>query len=269
MAMDSGKPGGKGSRKAVSLWDIERLLLGELRGEEADAVRRTIEASPELKTYLKRMEHEAPRRTLEDLRRLRADRLAVGTRAGEPPGRSAGARERGTLPFRMPAFWRPAMALCVVLLAGAVVWRFQGDGLDSDGIPAYRGKGGDSLEIRLRVGGRTVLPGDTAAAQNGDTLEFLYRSPRPVNVLVFYQEDDADPVSVGDGKVASQAWPVATRWTPVAERMLLEGDWTRQAIWIVVGDTAGAAEAVAAAAKGGRGPADTRVRVFHLKAAGP
>lgn len=278
MAMDADQAGGNGPRKTVSLWDIERLLLGELRGEEAEAVRRAVDASPELRGYLERMEHEAPRRTLEDLRRLHADRRAAGagvedSRAGKPAGGRSASRSPGTFPWPGPGVWRPALAFCAMLLAAAVVWRFQDGGPRPGDGAAYQSKGGkgrDSLEVRLSLGGRTIQPGDTATARNGDTLAFLYRAPHPVDVRLFYQEDGADPMPADVG-TALRTWPAATRWTPAPRRMLLEGNWRRQAIWIVAGDTARAAEAVAAAAAAASkgGPADPRIRVFHLKAAGP
>jgi hypothetical protein len=271
------EPAGQNPGKTVSLWEIERFLLGELPGPEAEALRRKIDASPELKSYLEKARSEAPKRTFADFQRFKAERLA---RESVMESRESAA-EAGNARLAAPAAPRESFGLGdwmaglqklfhgprlaygfgFALLVGLTLWTFhprQEAALES----AHQAKGGDEMELLLKVGGQEVEAGESARARAGDTLSFLYRSPKAVHVQIGYREDGGDLVPFDPAGAAPSPWIPATRWTAAPQRILLEGAWKRQEVWVISGSRALSADEVKALVAGK--PGDGKAYVFRL-----
>lgn len=239
MAMD-GKNPGENPEKTVSLWEIERLLLGEIQGSEAEALHRRIADTPDLKAYMERVQDQGPRRTFADFQRLKRERAAVPQAVDKHKGRNAGSALWEWLaglarPLPGP---RLAYGMAFAALVGVTVYLYPSFHPDQqtavmDG--PYQAKGGDDLEILLKVAGEEVETGESQEAQAGDTLAFSYRSPKSRHVSIWYREDGGALMPFADPSHVAAPWDAATRWTPAPQRILLEGSWKHQEVWVVSG----------------------------------
>jgi hypothetical protein len=149
------------------------------------------------------------------------------------------------------------MGVATLLVAGLALWRFFPgvDGPGSEPGSAYRSKGA-GMEILLHGGGMEADPGGRVEAGPGDTVSFQYRNDARRYVQIWFREDDGELKPFQAGVAGGMAWEPATRWTPSPQRILLDGRWNRQEIWIVAGDRPLSSEEALAAIKdrGGRRP---------------
>jgi hypothetical protein len=267
MVMQAEMPGpeGQGVPGRVSLRKLDALLQGELPEAEAGALRAALEADPVAKVYLERQAALRSELSAHDLRAAIAKAEArQGVRGllarllGSGPGASA-ARPRRSLSLGIAG----ASLACLAL--GLTVWT--GDLFRGSTKEAYRAKGTRPAEVMLRLGGRDFAPGDLIPARAGDTLGFSYRADEPVHVQVWYQEDDKEPAPFAGA--GGFVLPYASGWTEASRRILLEGAWIRQQVFILVSDRPLAPEAAARAVRRGKGGKDDGVRVLAFRLVAP
>lgn len=217
------KGGEDGDTEGVSLRKLDKLMQGSLPKEEAERLRREIARSPKYQAYLERYSSLQSGRSLgEYLARTR----------GNPDRAPAGVRERPIAGWRTRSVaW--AFACVVLLSVGTWIWRateFRRSEAGSDSRWAV--KGPDSVAIRAHLRGLDYEPGDSIPARVGDTLDFVYRSPAPFWIQIWYQEDGARPV-LAEGFGSAGSWPASLAWSTAPSRMTLQGSWRRQTVWII------------------------------------
>lgn len=257
MSEDGAAPG------RLSLRQIDRLLLGQLPAAEAEALRKRLAEDPSAQAYLERQESLGSTRTLEDFRAELSRRSAggqgsglfakvvaraaawVGLDADGPHHASPSHPSRQVL-----AYGGFAAFACLVL--GLTVWTGRLPGPAHDQVADLRPKGPGAsgvlqgfqeAEFLLRYGGRDYAPGDLVPARAGDTLALSYRSGDSLQVQIWYQEDEGTPAPFSE--TLGFALAPSPSWTEAPRRILLEGRWTRQRIWLVISDRALEREAAA------------------------
>ena len=77
--------------------------------------------------------------------------------------------------------------------------------------------------------------GEVIIAKTGDTLFVSYRSQRAVQAQVWFQEESASPSPqpVPGKDTLSFGLPPASAWSLSPQRMVLDGKWSRQRIWVL------------------------------------
>lgn len=234
MAMDANSSRMDGPEEPVSYWEIERYLLGQLDGDAMQAFRGKLAASAELRAKVETMQDLRPARTFADLKALKARREREAWRtndASRPAAPSGGPVSFWTRLRDFPLFRpRPVFALLVAFAATAGLIRY----LDPGSPGGYQAKGGEQTELLIRIGGMEYDPGEMAAARPGDTLAFVYRAPRPTWVWLAYREDGGEVDFFAGADSPVEPWGAATRWTASPRRILLEGEWERQDILVLV-----------------------------------
>lgn len=217
MSGTTGNPEGPGAGIGrISLLRIERYLNGELGEAETAEVQAEADRVPELRAYL---ENRKDLRAALPLERL------VGPASRRKREVPAGMAVLGEWLARLRA---PAVSLATLLLA-AGIWTLWPGSRDA-GLTA---KGSGGAEVRLRVGGESHRPGAEASATPGDTLVLLFRSERPLRGQIWYREDDDVPVRLAE----ERTWEASTALAPAAPPILLEGEWRRQILWVLLSDS--------------------------------
>ncbi|HKP98299.1 MAG TPA: hypothetical protein VJ385_21390 [Fibrobacteria bacterium] len=157
-------------------------------------------------------------------------------------------------------------ALATLLLAGTGMWALQlrgkGDPKAEKAVVGFAPKGLEDVMVRILISGKEYEAGSVANAGPGETLGVAYRSPRIVSAQIWFLEEGGTPQAMsGEG---SLQWPAAPGWRPAPVRILLEGDWHRQTVWVITAFSAfTAAEALEAVA--GKAPrADLHAHIFKL-----
>lgn len=214
----------------ISLLKIDALLKGELDPDEAQRVSRAIEASPAAKDYLDRQRALKSGLTLESLRKaIEADR-ASGPRDSVLRVLSA-IREKSASIGRTAWIPAGAVAILVAVLLIRTAWIPTGE----DTANRFTSKGSHTDAIaRLQLKGLGYDPGSRIPARPGDTLGLLYRCQDSLSMRVFYREEGGAIESFGEGNPMNFTLPPATAWSSAPQRILLEGKWTRQELWLVL-----------------------------------
>jgi hypothetical protein len=201
----------------IDLFQLDRLMQGLLSEAEASALMAQVEALPEAKAYLARYSGARSRLKLSDIRR---------------PARKA---------------WHPRLPTLENLLRGnggrafafAAVVLFLGIGLSI--FPPRRiitetglhSKGQERTDVRLMVAGNEMEAGSLAEARNGDTLALSYRTSDSLHVQVWFQEEKSGPKPMGGGQDGF-VWSPTTSWAVAPEKIVLEGEWKRQSVWVIL-----------------------------------
>jgi hypothetical protein len=250
---EDGTPSGR-----LSLRKIDLLLAGALPPEEEAGLRRRIASDPAARAYLERQEGLRSAHSLADFRAALERRRRRAGLAGLLAGVTDWIAARSGIKASGPRRSRPALAYggfaaFACLLLGITVWTGRLPGPARDQEAAFQPKGGEDVEFLLKFQGRDYAPGDLVPARAGDTLALTYRSGESLQVQIWYQEDEGTPTPFsGTGGFAVSP---ATSWTEAPQRILLEGRWTRQRIWILLSDRPldrkAAADAVGASATPG------------------
>ncbi len=232
----------------IPLFKIDSLLNGELEEGEARALREQIEASPKAKAYFDHQKTLRSALTWADLRRaVEADKRSglrgwfrYLTRFPQGPIRSR---------WRRPTFASGIFAL----LALAMVWWNVRDPFGTSTGSRFTAKGGPFAEAQLQVRGQAYPAGSLVSAGPGDTLDFMYRSGDTAYAQVWYKEEGGELRSFTGKDPRGFVLPPATAWTPAPQRILLDGAWRRQEVWIVLSPGSLAPEGVRQAISGRAG----------------
>ncbi|MDB5049009.1 MAG: hypothetical protein JWO30_2080 [Fibrobacteres bacterium] len=258
--MNANEESGLGDHARISLWKLDKLMNGDLPESEAAALREAVSASPEARRYLEKYSS------------LRSDRLP-----GNPAARSV--RQTPVRPWaregweRAKKLLRPgngrrglgfALASLLMLGAGMWAWRLQGTGL-SEGIgngSHLHPKGLEDILIHITIRGNEIEPGQVASAASGDTLGISYRSPNPVSAQIWFREEGGTAQAMTGADAAP--WPAAMGWRPAPVRIVLEGEWHRQMVWVITSFSA-FSKAEGLQALDGKSPrANLRADAFRL-----
>jgi hypothetical protein len=211
----------------ISLLAVERLLAGELEEAEAANLRGRLHRNPLMSAYLQRMESLAAPEAPEKIRALMARERHSSEKS---PYRHPERRRSAPTAFGHRLRTRPALVWATVsllLVLGTSIWVYRP-------VPhtRYLVKGADDVAVKVVKAHQVYDPGSDLIGRAGDSLGFVYRSPDSVFVQIWYREDgeEAQPVAGGDHPLV---WPGTLSWIPAPQKILLEGSWTVQDIWVV------------------------------------
>jgi hypothetical protein len=258
--MNTGKEDEGEAEARLSLWRLEKLMNGDLPPAEAEALRESLSGSKEAAAYLAK--YAALR---SDLRRKEG--RAPNIREAWP------AWARNVFPSRghkrhHGTYRGFAWAALLAMGAGLVTWSLRqppsrvspASGLEDS---SYQLKGPEAIRVRLQIGAVACNPGEVASAKPGDTLGITYRSPRPVLAGVWFLEEGGKPQAM-TGPAGKKAWPIAMGWGPAPIRILLEGEWQRQTVWVLSSFSAFTTAEALQALQGGPHREDLWVDTFRL-----
>lgn len=248
----------------ISLWKLDQLMNGDLPEAEAAALREEIAGSPEAFRYL-----ETYSGAKTDLTLAGMGSRALNTRASNPESgirrrlrsgwRGLGAVGNGPGGSRI----RIALACCLALGLGIWTWSLNHSLPSEVHGHGMQPKGGESAKVRILIQGAAMESGEVATAGSGDTLGVTYRSPEPLTAQIWFREVGASPKPM-TGAEGNLSWPAAMAWRPAPIRILLEGEWTRQTVWVILGSTPFTDEDAIRAMDGKPGRADLRAEAFRL-----
>lgn len=243
----------------ISLRKIDALLSGELGEEESSRLREEINASPQAKAYVDRQKTLRSTLTWNGIRQaVEADKRSglKGWFRGFSPFPIGSIRSRG------PGLAFASVALALLTL-GTAWWKMHDAGGTLAG-QRFTAKGIRFAEAQLQVGGQGYPAGSLIAAGPGDTLGVTYRSGDTVYVQVWYQEENGDLRAFPGKDPRGFALPPVTAWTPAPQRILLEGEWRRQEVWIVLSPGTLKTERVREAIRSGRSAPGITVLAYRL-----
>lgn len=231
MKPDNERPGGAEAHKArISLFCLEKHLLGELSPNQSAELENEVLNNPGLSAYIENLKRrESP---LDWIRVQR--RLDQRESLKESDSFLAVLARRLDALFPKPTHpklaWAGIFGLLFFFLVPALI--------SPKRVAELRSKGGGRPEIVLDVGGAKILPGDTGNVKSGDVMTFSYRSNKPIYIQTWYTEDGGTP-SVFDGrKDNSLFWPASSAWANAPQRIVLEGKWKRQRIVVLASPNA-------------------------------
>lgn len=231
----------------ISLWRIDRFLRGELPESEAALVRDEIEKSSELKEYVRKQGEERSSLTL--------DRILSGLSSKAVPAVGGPFRALATffsLLFRFPV----PVAAFAMLMIGAGLWSIR---MEPAPASLHQAKGSEKPQVRMLIRGQELRPSESVDAGPGDTLSLSYLSPFPVHAQIWYQEDDRETMPMSH----DLEWPATTSWRKSPHQVVLEGEWSRQAVWVVVSRSPLGKPQIEAAL-GGNPPPGAQAEVFRI-----
>lgn len=218
----------------ISMWKLDRLMAGDLPDAEATELRQAIAQSPELQRYVADCKNLKPDLSLDRIRKA-ARRSGVSmSHADSLSGRigeflrSLGSRRGGV-----------AFAFAAALGVGLWTWqaRESAPAVIAESGSGYQAKGMDAPGIRLILRGAEYDTSDLVPSRSGDTLGFSYRSPFPISTQIWYREEDkAVEAMLGPSSISE--WKPASGWRRATERVILEGQWKHQTIFVVWSKTA-------------------------------
>lgn len=232
--MVNGKDGiGEGANR-ISLWKLDQLIQGDLPGAEADALRAAVAESPEALAYMERAASLKSELSLEDVHS--GARRGNAMKKPRPAAVSSWNRVMDILSLRSgvrgPGF---AFAFALALGIGVWTWRVQHAPIvpaETERTGNYSIKGSGDAGFRIVIRGAESDTGQVISARNGDTLGLTYRSARPVTAQIWYREEGRE-VQPMTGTAETLPLDAAMAWRPVGPRIVLEGDWKRQIVWVV------------------------------------
>jgi hypothetical protein len=149
-----------------------------------------------------------------------------------------------------------AFACAAALGIGLWTWQIRESAPDviTESGSGYQAKGMDAPGIRLILKGSEYDTSDLVPSRSGDTLGFSYRSPFPISTQIWYREEGkAAEAMLGPSSISE--WKTATGWRQATERVILEGQWKRQTLYVVWSRTGFSDEQARQALENG-GPAD-------------
>jgi hypothetical protein len=218
----------------ISLWKLDRLMQGDLPVPEAEALRAAVSRSPEALAYMQR---NASLKSGLRIEGIRSGASTGGSGRTTPPAENPGwIRIRDFLSLRSGV--RGAGFACAFALAlgiGLWTWRLQNapPPLSETALPGnYRIKGSGEAEFRILIRDTESDTGQLISARNGDTLGLSYRSARPVTAQVWYREEGGQALPM-TGTAETIPLEPAMSWRQAGPRIVLEGDWNRQTVWVV------------------------------------
>lgn len=231
----------------ISLWRVDRFLRGELPESEAVLVRDEIENSSELKEYVRKYGEERSSLTL--------DRILSGLPAKAAPAEGGPFRALGeifSLLFRFPV---PVAALAMLMI-GAGLWSLR---MEPAPASLHQAKGSGKPQVRMLIRGQELGPAESVDAGPGDTLALSYLSPVPLHAQIWYREEDREPMPMS----RDLEWPATTSWRKSPHQVVLEGEWSRQAVWVVLSRSP-LEKSQVEAALGGNPPPGVQAEVFRI-----
>lgn len=241
-------PEDSGACPPVSMWKLDRLLAGELPEAEARELRNKAASYPELQRYLAETGSLKSNLTLKEIRKAARGKNA-STASTTPSTRAASAP---SFPNRLRQLLHTlgsrqgGIAIAFTAALGVGLWTWQtreaasaastasGDSPTSlaENGSGYRSKGMDTPGIRIILNGAEYDTSDLVQSRSGDTLGFSYRSPFPIHMQIWYREDD-EPAQAMLGPSSIPEWKSSMGWRRAAERVILEGQWKRQTIFVI------------------------------------
>jgi hypothetical protein len=258
--------GGREGEGRLSLWKLDRLIEGELPEAEASELRRAVETSPEAQRYLNSQANLKSDLALDWVRKRLRENPGERTRA-----RAAGGRRNPRILIGdfFESFGSPKGGLALAFLAvlGVSVWTWQA----RESAPTFAGKDGskyhskgmDAPGIKLIVKGAEYETADLIPARSGDTLGFSYRSPFALRTQIWYREENGRPEAMM-GPASILEWNAALGWKQPSDRVILEGDWKHQTLWIVWSKNAFTAEDARKALEDGSRSPELHAEAFRL-----
>jgi hypothetical protein len=219
--LQGAEPEDLGARQPVSMWKLDRLIAGELPEAEAAELRKTVASSPELQSYL--LETGKLKSNLSVQAMLKA------VRGEDAPAPSFPSRFREFLQSRGSRQGGVAIAFAAALGIGMWSWQAREAAPVGSG---YQTKGKDAPDIRIVLNGAEYDTSDLVQSRSGDTLGFSYRSPFPITMQIWYREDDK-PAEAMPGPSSISVWKTSMGWRRASERVILEGRWKRQSIFVI------------------------------------
>lgn len=246
----------------ISLRQLDLLMAGELPEPVAAALRDAVSKSPEAIAYLEKYSHARSGLTLGKLR----------ASVGKPDswGHSLPAARRllqraGALLFPTgPRGLGFALGGLAIMGLGILTWQSQnpdGGVRSEDG--KFQTKGLEGTVVRLVIRSAEIEPGELAQARPGDTLAVSYRSAKPVHAQIWYQEENGDPQAMS-GDSATLDWGAAMGWRLAPERIVLDGDWKRQTVWVIWSQSPFSAGDAKKVLGGSQGRTDLHAEAFRL-----
>jgi hypothetical protein len=246
----------------ISLRRLDLLMAGELPEADASALREAVSNSPEAILYLEKYSQARSGLTLGKLR--------ASAGKPDPSGHPLPAARRLWQRFRellFPAAPRGlgfALGGLAIMGLGILTWQSQhSDGGIRSEDGKFQSKGLEGTAVRLVIRSAEIEPGELAQAKPGDTLAVSYRSAGPVRAQIWYQEDKGEPAAMS-GESATLDWVAAMGWRLAPERIILDGEWKRQTVWVIWSEAPFTAEDAKKALAGSQGRSDLHAEVFRL-----
>jgi hypothetical protein len=232
--LDVNENSGGDAKHPISLWKLDKLMQGELPEAEAAALMASVSDSPEAMRYLERY---SGMRSASSWEKFRESSAGTGSRHSPSAPRDNLSWMHRLFPGAGGRGFAMAMACLVAVGIGTWTWHQSGaprpgwHGSDA-GDPGFRSKGAEAIRVRLIVQGAEVEAGEIASAKPGDTLGISYRSPTPVSAQIWYREEGGQAAPM-TGKPGVLRWDPSTAFTRAQVRIILDGDWKRQTVWVI------------------------------------
>lgn len=218
------------------MWKLDRLIAGELPEAEAAELRKAVASSPELQRYLREAGNLKSDLTLQGM--LKAVRGDAASTPSSPNRlreffQSLGSRQGGVAIAFAAALgigmwgWQAREAAPVASSATEV-----STAAPAENGSGYQVKGMDAPGIRVILNGAEYDTSDLVQSRSGDTLGFSYRSPFPINIQIWYREEDK-PAEAMLGPASMSEWETSMGWRRASENVILEGEWKHQTVFVI------------------------------------
>ena len=180
----------------ISLFQIDRLLLGELPLQEAEALKKSIAADINLAAYYQRAQERTQVATQFKLKSVPltysekilkylsqwALRLALTCRQKWAKVSSFSPNSKGL-----------AWAMVLIIASALTYWNVLMQAPENQKTTQIQVKGNSSTDIFLELNKQSYAHGADIPVHTGDTLKILYRSTTPIYLQVWNQEGDLKP----------------------------------------------------------------------------
>ncbi len=197
----------------ISLYKVDLYLQGELNQTEKVGLEQKICDKPSVLDYIQRIQSQK----YESQEKL------------EKPSVIDAIRHRLVSFFEKGRFRIGFSVSCVmVLLLTVITLLFR---LNPD-TGEFSIKGNSAPVITLLFNEKEYHSGDVVRVHSEDTLIFNYRSLSDLNLFLLYQEDKGEIRSFNKNDKAL-VWPGSSEPEIAAQRVVLDGNWERQTVWIV------------------------------------
>lgn len=260
--MSEARPG----EGTVSFFRLEQYLEGRLNPAEAAETARIIEKNPLLKRFV---EEQASVRSTISLstfrRRLQAERSPSRVSPGAASIRKAltvfeSAFER----FFHPSLPRPVWAMLLILTLGtSLYWMGFNSRPPGKAEAGLRAKGDSRISALLNR--KELDPAEVHFARAGDTLRFEYRSPSPLHVQIWFQDDGQTPKPYLSSENALSRWPSSLAPQAAPAQIVFDSSWTEEVIWIIGSEVPVDARTVEKALKKGKASSEFSAQRYRLR----